>query len=102
MTPRWLPALAVPVVLFLFWALPRLAVRLAGEDSVWTPFLYQYLLGGVVFGIGLWVIRASGACDFRRPGDRFWFGVLLFGYFVYATIHGLTTWLAVAVPFKGA
>lgn len=102
MSRRWQPILAVPSVLFLCWALPRAAVGIAGPDGHWTPFLYQYLLGGLVFAIGLWVIRVSGACDFNRPGDRFWLGVLVFGYAAYATLHGLVTWLATAVPFRGA
>lgn len=101
--PRVSPAVvAVPVVIFLCWAIPRLVVRIAGIDGLWTPYLYQYLLGGLVFVIGLWVIRTSGACDFRRPGDRKWFWVLVFGYVWYAAMHGIVTWLAVSVPFLGA
>jgi hypothetical protein len=96
------PALfAVPVVLLLCWAIPRAVVRTLGVDGHWAPFFYQYLLGGLVFLIGLWVIRASGACDFRRTGDKLWFWVLIYGYFSYAAMHGIVTWLAVAVPFKG-
>jgi hypothetical protein len=95
-------AIAVPAVVFLCWALPRLIVSIFGIDGHWTPFVYQYALGGLVFGIGLWVIRASGACDWSNPRDRFWFRVLIFGYLAYATMHGVVTWLAVAVPFKGA
>lgn len=94
-------ALAVPVVLLLVWGIPRLLVSWLGIDGHWTPFLYQYAMGGIVFAIGLWVIRASGACDFQRPGDRTWFNVLVFGYLWYAGIHALFTWLAVSVPFKG-
>jgi hypothetical protein len=94
-------AIAIPVVIALCWAIPRLVVHTVGIDGPWAPYLYQYLLGGLVFGIGLWVIRASGACDFRRPGDRTWFWVLVFGYAWYAALHGVVTWLAVSVPFLG-
>jgi hypothetical protein len=95
-------ALAIPLVLLAMWGLPRLIVAWLGIGGHWTPFFYQYAMGGLVFLTGLWVIRASGACDFSRPGDRRWFGVLVFGYLWYAGIHALFTWLAVAVPFRGA
>lgn len=94
--------LAVPIVIFLCWGIPRFVVALFGVDGHWTPFFYQYLLGGLVFSVGLWLIRASGACDWNNPGDRRWFRVLVFGYVAYASIHGVVTWLASAVPFKGA
>ncbi|MBN1423521.1 hypothetical protein JXA88_03090 [Candidatus Fermentibacteria bacterium] len=99
--PPWPAMIAVPVVIFLCWALPRLAVQLGGIEGPWTPFLYQYFLGGLVFAIGLVVIRVSGACDFRRPGDRTWFTALVLGYVAYALMHGTVTWLAYAIPFKG-
>jgi len=93
--------LAVPIVLLLCWALPRLVVAVFGIDGVWTPFFYQYLLGGIVFGIGLLVIRVSGACDMSRAGARVWFRALVYGYLAYAAMHGVITWLAVSVPFRG-
>jgi hypothetical protein len=92
----------VPAVVGLCWGIPRLIVAWVGIDGDWAPFLYQYLLGGLVFGIGLWVIRVSGACSFARPQDRMWFGVLIFGYLWYAGIHAVLVWLAVAVPYRGA
>jgi hypothetical protein len=92
----------VPAVVGLCWGIPRLIVAWVGIDGDWAPFLYQYLLGGLVFGIGLWVIRVSGACNFARPHDRMWFGVLVFGYLWYAGIHAILVWLAVAVPYRGA
>jgi hypothetical protein len=95
-------AIAMVGVILAMWGIPRLLVAWLGIDGHWTPFLYQYAMGLLVFGVGLWVIRASGACDFDRPGDRRWFGVLVFGYLWYFGMHGLLTWLAVAVPFKGA
>ena len=94
--------IAVPLVIFLMWGIPRLVVSLVGIDGHWAPFLYQYLLGGLVFVIGLWIIRRSGACDFDRPGERRWFYLLIFGYAWYAAMHGIVTWLAVAVPYRGS
>lgn len=92
----------VLLVIFLLWFLPRLAVRLGGPQGPWTPYLYQYLLGGLVFTIGLVVILASGACNLRRPGDLGWFLALVGGFLAYAAMHALVTWVAYRVPFKGA
>ena len=94
--------LAIPAVILAVWGIPRLLVLGLGIEGHWTPLLYQYAMGAIIFGIGLWIIRASGACDFDRPGDRRWFGVLVFGYLWYLGLHSLFTWLAAAVPFKGA
>lgn len=94
-------AIAVPLVVFLCWGIPRGIVRIFGIDGHWSPFLYQYLLGGLIFVIGLWIIRVSGACDFDRPGDRKWFWLLIFGYAWYAGMHGILFFLAKAVPFLG-
>lgn len=92
---------AVPAVVALCGLLPRAIVAAFGLDNPWTAYLYQYVMGGLVFAIGLLVIRVSGACDFRRPGDRTWFGVLVFGYLWYAAIHGALVALSTAVPFRG-
>lgn len=98
----WAALVAVPAVILLCWAIPRGVVAVLGLDGHWTPFFYQYLLGGLVFVIGLWIIRASGACSFHRTNDRKYFGVLIFGYLAYAAMHAIGFWLAEAVPFLGA
>ena len=98
----WTAIIAVPIVVFLCWAIPRVVVALLGSGGHWTPYFYQYLLGGLVFGIGLWVIRTSGACSFHRRNDRMYFGVLIFGYMAYAALHAAGFWLAQAAPFLGA
>lgn len=92
---------AIPAIILAVWAIPRLLVAWLGAEGHWTPLLYQYAMGGLVFVTGLWVIRASKACDFDRPGDRQWFRVLVFGYLAYLTMHTVVTWLAWAVPFRG-
>ena len=93
---------AVPVVVLLCGVLPRAIVAWLGTASPWTAYLYQYAMGGLVFAIGLIVIRVSGACNFERPGDRNWFRILVFGYIWYAAIHGVLVALSTAVPFRGA
>ena len=96
-----LAAVAIPLVILCVWAIPRLIRDAIGFDNPWAAFLYQYGLGGLVFGVGLLIIRRSGACDFDRPGDRFWFGVLIFGYVWYALMHAILIGLAVSVPALG-
>ena len=98
---NWLPLLFVGLLAIALGVIPRLVVLLVGESSPWTPFLYQYSFGGLVFATGLWVIRKSGACDFDRPGDRYWFNAMIFGYFWYAGMHALLIVLSLAIPFKG-
>jgi hypothetical protein len=53
----------------------------------WWPYLYQYSVGGIVFLVGLFLILRSGSCTLSRRQDRFWFGVLIFGFLWYAGLH---------------
>ena len=97
-----LPLLLAPLAILCAWGIPRAVVGVVGDVNPWAAFLYQYLLGGMVFCIGLLIIRRSGACDFDRPGDRFWFNVLIFGYLWYAGIHAVLILLATSIPQKAA
>ncbi len=53
----------------------------------WWPYLYQYGVGAVIFVVGLWLILRRRACVLSRKQDRFWFGVLIFGFLWYSGIH---------------
>lgn len=53
----------------------------------WWPYLYQYGLGLIIFVIGLIIILRRRSCVLTRRDDRFWFGVLVFGFLWYAGIH---------------
>ncbi|MGE3182460.1 MAG: hypothetical protein AB7N71_12580 [Phycisphaerae bacterium] len=66
-------------------------------ESIWLPYIYQYGVGGVIFIIGLIVIIRSGACNFARKQDRFWFGVLIAGFLYYAGVHLIWYWAALNV-----
>ena len=55
--------------------------------AYWWPYLYQYGVGLVIFVIGLALILGYKACNLSRQRDRFWLGVLLFGFCWYAGIH---------------
>ena len=53
----------------------------------WWPYLYQYGVGLIIFLVGLALILGYKSCVLSRKQDRFWFGVLLFGFIWYAGIH---------------
>ncbi|MCK4873197.1 MAG: hypothetical protein KAS72_10765 [Phycisphaerales bacterium] len=58
-----------------------------GIPEYWWPYLYQYGIGLVIFLIGMFIILRSKSCNLSRRNDRFWFGVLIFGFIWYAGIH---------------
>lgn len=53
----------------------------------WWPYLYQYGVGLIIFCIGLALILGYKSCNLKRQSDRFWFGVLIFGFLWYSGIH---------------
>lgn len=55
----------------------------------WYPYIYQYGVGLVIFLIGLALILGYKSCNLKRREDRFWFGVLIFGFIWYAGFHFL-------------
>jgi hypothetical protein len=63
----------------------------------WWPYIYQYGVGAVIFLVGLALILGYRSCNLSRRQDRFWFGVLIFGFFWYAGIHLAWYFLAIYV-----
>lgn len=53
----------------------------------WLPFIYLYAGGGIFFITGLILIRKTKALDMRLKRHRFWWKVLIFGYFYFMAIH---------------
>lgn len=58
-------------------------------SHTWLPFIYLYGVGGIFFLIGMILIRKTKALNMERKSHRFWFKVLLFGFFYYFTLHAL-------------
>ncbi len=56
-------------------------------ENTWLPFIYLYVVGGIFFLAGLILIRRTKAIDMRLKRDRFWWKVLIFGYFYFAFMH---------------
>jgi len=53
----------------------------------WLPFIYLYVGGGVFFIAGMLLIRRTKAIDMRLKKDRYWWRVMIFGYFYFMAIH---------------
>ena len=45
-------------------------------NTVFKLYLNAWVLFGIVGGVGLWLVWASGAVRFRSKGGKFWLGVL--------------------------
>ncbi len=65
-------------------------------DRVWLPYLYLYGVGGIVFFGGLLIVLKSTSFQASRTEDRRWIRVLLFGFFWYASLHGIGILVAIA------
>ena len=57
----------------------------------WIPFLYLYGVGGIFFLIGMILIRRSKAIDLKKKRHRFWYRVMIFGFFYFVAFHAITT-----------
>jgi hypothetical protein len=53
----------------------------------WLPFIYLYGFGGIFFLIGLVITLKSGAFDLKKKKHKYWFKVLIFGFFWFMAIH---------------
>jgi len=60
----------------------------------WLPFLYLYGVGGFFFLLGMIIIKRSGAINLKIKRHRFWYKVLIFGFFYFAAFHAFFTILA--------
>jgi len=57
--------------------------------NTWFPYIYLYVGGGIFFIAGMILIRKTKAIDMRLKRDRFWWKVLIGGFFYFALIHAL-------------
>ncbi len=63
-------------------------------SHTWLTLLYLYGVGGLFFWIGMILIRKSKAIDLNKKRHRFWYKVLIFGFFYFVAFHTLTTIVA--------
>jgi hypothetical protein len=88
--------------LVFIYVYPRALVNWLGESNAWTSYLYLYGFGLWFFSLGIWLILSTGACQFGRGRDSFWFKVLIGGFIYFALLHAGWIVAALTVPFKGA
>ena len=63
-------------------------------DQTWLPFIYLYGVGGVAFGIGMFLIFKTNALRSNYNKHKTWIWILFYGYFFYASMHALFIFLA--------
>ena len=60
----------------------------------WFQIAYQYVVGGIFFGVTLWLCFYLGGASVSRAQDRRTLKILLGGYFGYLLVHLLWAYLA--------
>ncbi len=55
-------------------------------------FLYQYLVGGAVFGLGVFLAWRAGEVGLSTPRKRRRLGILLGGLSFFALLQGILQW----------
>ena len=93
--------IALVLIAIITYMYPRFLLQIFEENSPWISYFYLYGHGLIFFLTGLWVIISSGACQLGRGRDSFWFGVLVFGFVFFATLHGVWVLLAIHMPHLG-
>ena len=53
-------------------------------------FIYQYGIGGAVFGISTWLLVRSRAIDLRTRTGRWGLAILVGGFLLYAAFHAFS------------
>ena len=61
-------------------------------EQTWLPFIYLYGVGGIAFGMGMFLIFKTNALRVNYNKHKNW--ILFYGYFFYVSIHALFIFLA--------
>ncbi len=84
-------------LIFCFY-FPRFLIEKLGETNPWTSYLYHYGFGLFYTGSGLWLVVKTKACHFSRSRDRLWFGLIILGFFYFASLHAFWIHMALSLP----
>ncbi|MGD8306724.1 MAG: hypothetical protein PVF17_08735 [Ignavibacteria bacterium] len=57
----------------------------------WLPLIYLYVAGGIFFFFGMYLVKRSSAIDLSLKRHRFWYRVMLFGFFYFVFLHFIIT-----------
>ncbi len=93
--------LMVPLFLVFAFFFPRLLANSLGPDNPWTSYLYLYGFGFFYTGSGLLLVTKTGACNFNRQRDLFWFKIVVGGFFYFAALHAIWIYLGLSIPYLG-
>lgn len=55
--------------------------------SPWAPWVYHYLIGGLIFALSLLVVLKQGAIDLKHPKDKWLVCMIAAGLLGYGLIH---------------
>jgi hypothetical protein len=61
----------------------------------WLPYIYLYGLGGIFFISGMLLVKKAGAIDLTKKRHRYWYKVLIFGFFYFMILHAV--WILAAM-----
>lgn len=64
-------------------------------SHTWLPYIYLYGVGGSFFLFGMALIKKAGAIDLKKKRHRFWYRVLIFGFFYFMAMHAI--WILAAL-----
>ena len=57
--------------------------------NAWFPFIYLYVVGGIFFFSGMYLIKKMGAIDLTLKRHRKWYRIMYFGFFYFVAMHFL-------------
>lgn len=60
----------------------------------WLPFIYLYGVGGFFFLVGMVIIKKSGAINLSIKRHKFWYRILILGFFYFVALHAFFIILA--------
>jgi hypothetical protein len=69
-------------------------------DEQWLCWLYQYGVGGLVFGVSIWLAARAGALPIDRYSRRGMLAILVAGYLGLAAIHGVWITAVIGLPLS--
>jgi len=64
----------------------------------WLPLIYQFTVGGIIFGIGLLIPWRKGDYIWHRKEDRLTLAAMIFAFFLYLGLQALWTAVVLGKP----
>jgi hypothetical protein len=55
--------------------------------DTWFPFIYLYVVGGIFFFSGIYLIKKAGAIDLTKKRHKKWYRIMLVGFFYFVLLH---------------